>query len=251
MQARYYDPVMGRFLSVDPVGFLDTGAPGMFNRYSYTLNDPIGNFDPDGLETVSMHYARQDDLAFIRGDISKSEYFSRNNARAASGALGLGMVGVGYACVAGGCAALAPYAGTAWTASNTTTTGLVVGSGVIAGGSTLLGGGDAKQVVTASGGAMTTTFLVVRKADAVFLKLLVGFGGGVTTAAVTDLIDGEKDNSDASYLLSGLISSITSIAPGPPIVSGVAGAVADNSLQQPSNNSDEKKPEHWEQYPQR
>ncbi len=48
MQARYYDPVIGRFLSVDPVGFLDTGEPGQFNRYAYTWNDPINATDPNG-----------------------------------------------------------------------------------------------------------------------------------------------------------------------------------------------------------
>ena len=36
MQARYYDPVIGRFLSVDPVTFLDKPYPGQFNRYAYT-----------------------------------------------------------------------------------------------------------------------------------------------------------------------------------------------------------------------
>ena len=35
MQARLQDPVSGRFLSVDPVTFLDTGDPRMFNRYAY------------------------------------------------------------------------------------------------------------------------------------------------------------------------------------------------------------------------
>ncbi len=49
MQARYYDPLIGRFLSIDPVGF-STNAPGMFNRYAYTLNDPVNNVDPDGRE---------------------------------------------------------------------------------------------------------------------------------------------------------------------------------------------------------
>lgn len=48
MQARYYDPTIGRFLSVDPKGFLDTGRVSMFNRYAYSSNDPINRADPDG-----------------------------------------------------------------------------------------------------------------------------------------------------------------------------------------------------------
>jgi len=39
MQARYYDPVIGRFLSIDPVTFMDTGNPAMFNRYAYCYDD--------------------------------------------------------------------------------------------------------------------------------------------------------------------------------------------------------------------
>ena len=50
MQARYYDPVIGRFLSVDPVGFLESGGnPAMFNRYAYVANDPINIKDLFGL----------------------------------------------------------------------------------------------------------------------------------------------------------------------------------------------------------
>ena len=48
MQARYYDPVMGRFLSIDPVTFGMTGDPRYFNRYAYTFNDPINLIDSDG-----------------------------------------------------------------------------------------------------------------------------------------------------------------------------------------------------------
>lgn len=48
MQARYYSPVIGRFLSVDPVTFMDKPYPGQFNRYAYTWNHPINANDPDG-----------------------------------------------------------------------------------------------------------------------------------------------------------------------------------------------------------
>jgi len=46
MQQRYYDPVVGRFYSNDPVGF--TGEPDTFNRYSYVANNPYKYTDPTG-----------------------------------------------------------------------------------------------------------------------------------------------------------------------------------------------------------
>lgn len=45
--ARYYDPHLGRFMSVDPVGFVDS-EPMTFNRYSYANNNPYKYVDPDG-----------------------------------------------------------------------------------------------------------------------------------------------------------------------------------------------------------
>ena len=48
MQARYYDPVIGRFLGEDPVTFLDTDDPRYFNRYAYAGNNPINNIDSTG-----------------------------------------------------------------------------------------------------------------------------------------------------------------------------------------------------------
>jgi len=48
MQARYYDPAMGRFLSTDPVGPA-AGNTFNFSRYAYANNNPIGNTDPTGM----------------------------------------------------------------------------------------------------------------------------------------------------------------------------------------------------------
>jgi RHS repeat-associated protein len=48
MQARYYDPVVGRFMAVDPVGF-SAADPMTFNRYSYANNNPYRYTDPTGM----------------------------------------------------------------------------------------------------------------------------------------------------------------------------------------------------------
>ena len=47
MQQRYYDPEVGRFLSVDPVG-VDVATGANFNRYWYGNNNPYTYTDPDG-----------------------------------------------------------------------------------------------------------------------------------------------------------------------------------------------------------
>ena len=46
-RARYYDPVIGRFLSEDPLG--SNPEP---NLYAYVNNSPVGSVDPSGLYTI-------------------------------------------------------------------------------------------------------------------------------------------------------------------------------------------------------
>lgn len=50
--ARYYNPVIGRFLANDPIGFAG-GGPAYFNRYAYASNDPVNKWDADGRCTGS------------------------------------------------------------------------------------------------------------------------------------------------------------------------------------------------------
>ena len=60
MQQRYYDPAVGRFLSVDPVTASLTTGEG-FNRYGYADNSPYRFIDPDGrysCETEVCPYIR-------------------------------------------------------------------------------------------------------------------------------------------------------------------------------------------------
>jgi RHS repeat-associated protein len=49
MRARWYDPVVGRFLATDPV-VRSSGSPQSINAYSYVENNPINRVDPTGLQ---------------------------------------------------------------------------------------------------------------------------------------------------------------------------------------------------------
>jgi RHS repeat-associated protein len=51
MQQRYYDPVAGRFLSIDPVT-TDANTGSSFNRYAYAKNNPYVYVDPDGRRDI-------------------------------------------------------------------------------------------------------------------------------------------------------------------------------------------------------
>jgi RHS repeat-associated protein len=68
MQQRYYDPMAGRFLSVDPVA----ASPLSFNRYWYANNNPYGNLDPDGRQArdsrsiKDMHPSARGDVKTIK-----------------------------------------------------------------------------------------------------------------------------------------------------------------------------------------
>jgi RHS repeat-associated protein len=69
MQQRYYDPVAGRFLSIDPVT-TDANTGGSFNRYAYASNSPYNYVDPDG---------RQERPAEAFGDQFRNDAASGNS----------------------------------------------------------------------------------------------------------------------------------------------------------------------------
>lgn len=53
MGARYYDPVLGRFMGTDPEPF-DEASIHSFNRYAYANNNPYRYVDPDGHSPVPI-----------------------------------------------------------------------------------------------------------------------------------------------------------------------------------------------------
>ncbi len=62
--ARYYDPVVGRFMGVDPAPF-SAGNLQSFNRYAYGNNNPYKYIDPDGRAITLVEFSG----ALIAGSI--------------------------------------------------------------------------------------------------------------------------------------------------------------------------------------
>jgi len=53
LRARYYDPDVGRFLSLDPVRGMST-VPETLNRYVYVKNNPVRLTDPSGKIVIEL-----------------------------------------------------------------------------------------------------------------------------------------------------------------------------------------------------
>ncbi|MGH7966665.1 MAG: RHS repeat-associated core domain-containing protein [Candidatus Binatia bacterium] len=88
-RARYYHPILQRFLSEDPIGF----GGGDVNLYAYVLNNPVNHVDPTGLQSVVV-YDRSDSTLYLYpsgdfceappqpiqcGDNGLQEFSARNN----------------------------------------------------------------------------------------------------------------------------------------------------------------------------
>jgi RHS repeat-associated protein len=56
--ARYYGSALGRFTSADPKMFNSNFLvnPQKWNKYAYTINNPLRYFDPDGFEEISVQF---------------------------------------------------------------------------------------------------------------------------------------------------------------------------------------------------
>jgi len=98
VQARYYDPVIGRFLSIDPMTMLDMDMnPDYFNRYSYSANDPINRTDPSGESWVhAAKFAYGAVIGGVSGTTSGSLVNGSEGAKAGglSGAIAGGLTSV-------------------------------------------------------------------------------------------------------------------------------------------------------------
>ena len=52
LKTRYYDPMVGRFISMDDVAYIDPETIGGLNLFAYCNNNPVMNVDPSGHSSV-------------------------------------------------------------------------------------------------------------------------------------------------------------------------------------------------------
>ena len=50
LKTRYYDPVIGRFMTIDDLSYLDTDSINGLNLYAYCGNNPVNRIDPLGCD---------------------------------------------------------------------------------------------------------------------------------------------------------------------------------------------------------
>ncbi len=184
--ARYYDAVIGRFLTVDP---LAEEHPD-FTPYHYVLNNPLILIDPDGRQT---HFANRRFLfehtgsPFTQGEITTT----RHALADASGSMSTfsGKVAVGSATAAMVTAPLFPPAALVFLKATGIATGFEIGFGTL---QTTLSLPDSKdgQLSGAVGGlAADIAFEIGGKIGKALLKKIPGgqFAGTLTEPELTTL----------------------------------------------------------------
>jgi len=72
MNARYYMPEIGRFISADTI-VPDPGNPQSYNRYSYSYNNPINYIDPSGHDPLDAAWEE----AFFTAHDRAPEWYDR------------------------------------------------------------------------------------------------------------------------------------------------------------------------------
>jgi RHS repeat-associated protein len=80
MNGRIYDPLLGRFLSVDPL-IQDATSTQNFNSYSYCINNPLKYSDPSGYTRYPYEERTFEQYAFPNASGGNSSFISGTGSR--------------------------------------------------------------------------------------------------------------------------------------------------------------------------
>ena len=210
MQQRYYDPLLGRFLSVDPVTMHDNGDPRLFNRYGYANNNPYTYVDPDGrLANFAIGFA----IGFV---LDAGIQYARTGQVDVKQSLVSGAAGA----LTGGIGGALTKAASSGTISATTATVGTTATGGAAGGLATA------ATATVTGQELTTTQLVVGTVvgAATSGSGAVGTNAGVSTTGTLNNISRAPVNSPAG--IGGHIANTTDTAAAGGTTATVQGAAA-------------------------
>lgn len=183
MQARYYDPASGHFLSTDPKG-PTAGNTFKFNRYAYADNNPVVNIDPDGRETGIAYHSE-----FVAMGATAQNYISPNDKVGGPLAAGMSMLPVVGAGIAIGNAITSPSAGSIVGAAAS----MLPGAGPLV--ADTVKGASAAERATAIAGSMgartqrSVTIAVTETQEGV--RVVSSSEGALRTAAKATLQEGE------------------------------------------------------------
>jgi RHS repeat-associated protein len=183
MQARYYDPTSGRFLSIDPKD-PTAGNTFQFGRYTYANNNPIVNIDPDGRETGIAYHSE-----FVAMGATPQYYISPNDKVGAPLAAAMSMLPVIGPGIAIGNAITNPSAGSIVSAG----VSMLPGAGPLV--ADTLKGASAAERATAIAGSMSArtqrsvTIAVTETKEGV--RVVSSSEGSLRSAAKAALQEGE------------------------------------------------------------
>ena len=130
LNARYYDPALRRFLSLDSTEYLNPDTPNGLNLYAYCYNDPVNYADPSGHNPALL-----ENILNGVGVVAETALFVAAIV-ASAGSVGA-LVGVGAAAI-----------GLSSTAVSTVITAATVSTYVVAGGVGLFGASNAMEVLS-------------------------------------------------------------------------------------------------------
>ena len=191
-KARYYDPVIGRFLQADSI--MDTSRPMGMDLYMYTEGNPVRYTDPSGNSILSS-FLERNGLGFLNFNLSLSIFFQNalyvSSQRWADAGLGIAMA-LNPVAVIGTALGVGAVVSIAAAAAVATGLGLALGAGIVALGAATLATaaaftlGATVAVVAAVTGVAAASFAAGLAASAAGAALIVGLGAlTIVSALVT------------------------------------------------------------------